>query len=73
MIAQVWRYHDKVGVYTSGENGKTVYLTIEQAREMAEALNKVANDLEVNEDFAKSKAGTFYIEEDGETKTVGGN
>lgn len=50
--AQIHRFGDTVAVYV--ENGQTVYLTPEDARELAYELAKCANDCEARK-FAHSR------------------
>lgn len=54
---QVHRFRDHVAVNLG--NGPTVYLTPQEARALARALNKAAREIAAGVPFAQSTVGTF--------------
>jgi len=59
-MARVHRFRDAVAV--SVGSGETVYMTPQQARKLARALNSTAKSCET-ERFIESTIGTFEVEQ----------
>lgn len=54
---QVHRFRDRIGAHLG--TGQTAYLTPQEARAFARALNKVAREIAAGVPFHQSTVGTF--------------
>lgn len=59
MYAQVYRFGDCIALYI--RNGKTIYITPNDAKSLARVLNACAKDIKANK-FSNSKFNTTCID-----------
>lgn len=63
LIASVHRFRDKIAVFVG--NGETTYLTVAQARKLADAIGSCARDVEFGPDFPRSTFNPVNIAREG--------